>query len=171
MNRTRTRLDDESVANGPKRKRGGRDRAGKFSKGNRFGVGHGRPRDELRTAALQAVTPENVAAIMQRAVLQAKAGSEKARRFIIETLIGKPRTADAPPITIDGMPAVENLQSAIAAVGWLTGKVAAGEINATEAQRVAAVLGELRRVAGILEDPDGWGTTPASAEDLDFSYM
>ena len=69
----------------------GRDNKGRFALGNLGGPGnpHVQRTAELRSARLSAVTPEDVAAIVQTLIKQALAGDVVAAREVLDRCLGK----------------------------------------------------------------------------------
>ncbi len=76
---------------------GGRDTAGRFTKGNPGGPGNpmGRRVAELRRALLDAVSEEDVRALAAALLEKAKAGEVAAARLIMPYLVGPPPDLDA----------------------------------------------------------------------------
>ena len=88
--RTRTRLPGDD----PDRNGHERDLApGRFKHGNKCAVG--RSPDRLSRVARECTTEDDLIAIMKAAIAKAKKGDERARRFVFEYVLGRPRTADA----------------------------------------------------------------------------
>jgi len=78
--------------NGPN----GRDRAGRFTRGNAGGPGnpHAAHVAKLRSALLDAVTPEDMRAVARALIAKAKRGDVAAARELCERTLGKPLEAD-----------------------------------------------------------------------------
>lgn len=80
----------------------GRDRAGRFAKGNVGGPGnpHGRAVARLRQAVIDTVTDDDFAAIIRTLVDAAKAGEPWAVKELLDRTIGKPVSMpdDAPEV-------------------------------------------------------------------------
>jgi hypothetical protein len=76
--------------------RNGRDAGGRFAKGNAGGPGNpfSRRAAELRTALYEAVTPDDLRAIVKKLVKHAKAGDVTAAREVLNRLLGKPEPVD-----------------------------------------------------------------------------
>ncbi len=74
----------------------GRDDRGRFSVGNPGGRGnpHAAQVGRLRAALLEAVTPEDIAAIIARLIEQAKGGDVRAIKEVFDRTLGKPQEAD-----------------------------------------------------------------------------
>jgi hypothetical protein len=73
----------------------GRDGRGRFAKGNKGGPGNpyaGRVA-ELRAALFEAVTPEDIRAIIAVLVTQAKSGDLHAAREVLDRCLGRPADA------------------------------------------------------------------------------
>ena len=70
----------------------GRDAAGRFAKGNPGGTGnpHAQKVAALRSAMLNAVTEDDVEAIIRRLVQDARAGDLYAAREVLLRTLGKP---------------------------------------------------------------------------------
>ena len=74
----------------------GRDRGGRFAKGNPGGPGnpHGRVAAALRAAMLGAVSPEDMREIVHKLVELAKGGNITAAKEILDRCLGRPVEAD-----------------------------------------------------------------------------
>lgn len=70
----------------------GRDTRGRFTKGNRGGPGNplAQRASEFRQAAMEAISPEHVAAILRKAAKKALEGDLRAARLVLERVLGKP---------------------------------------------------------------------------------
>lgn len=82
----------------------GRDNAGRFANGNPGGPGNpeGRRVAAFRRAFLKAVTPADVAAVVQVLIDRAKAGEAWAVREMLDRSLGRATSApDAPPIPVE----------------------------------------------------------------------
>ncbi len=90
----------------------GRDARGRFGRGNTGGPGNPYAASvaRLRTALIEAVTPEDVAAIARALVAQAKAGDVAAVRELMNRLMG-------PPVELDLIERLERLERAQEARG------------------------------------------------------
>ncbi len=76
----------------------GRDAAtGRFAAGNTFGEGnpHHKRVAELRSALLDAISPEDLRAIVEQLVQKAKSGDVAAAREVLDRALGKPSQAIA----------------------------------------------------------------------------
>jgi hypothetical protein len=69
-----------------------RDQRGRFAKGNSGGPGNplARQASKFRAAAMSAITPEHVAAIIRKATKKALEGDMKAARLVLERVLGRP---------------------------------------------------------------------------------
>lgn len=85
--------------NGPN----GRDRRGRFTKGN--GGGPGQRVAKLREALLRAVTPVDMAAMVKKLITMAKGGDVPAAKLVIERVLGPAMPADI----LERIEALENL--------------------------------------------------------------
>jgi len=76
----------------------GRDAAGRFAAGNKGGPGNpfARKVAGLRTALIDAVSPQDLQEIAASLILQAKDGNVQAARLIFSYVIGKPQPAPEP---------------------------------------------------------------------------
>jgi len=85
----------------------GRNGAGRFAKGNPGGPGnpHAASVARLRAALVEAVTPDDVAAIARALVTQAKGGDVAAVRELLNRLLG-------PPVELDLIERLERLERA-----------------------------------------------------------
>ena len=85
---------------------GGRDRTnGRFTSGNGFGRGNpfSARQARLRTALLEAVSDDDLKAIVQTLIKQAKYGDAASTRLLFEYAIGKPQVVvDPDRVDIDG---------------------------------------------------------------------
>jgi hypothetical protein len=74
----------------------GRNGEGRFTRGNKGGPGnpYAKKVGRLRAALLDAVTPEDLQAMVAALVREAKAGSVPAAREVIDRLLGPPVAAD-----------------------------------------------------------------------------
>jgi hypothetical protein len=81
---------------------GGRDSHGRFAEGNRGGPGNPFARQvaALRCALLAALTPQDIEAVAQELLRQAKEGSLPAARLLLSYTLGKPAPA-VDPDTLD----------------------------------------------------------------------
>jgi len=71
-----------------------RDERGRFLPGNSGGPGRPSTVHEHRAAMVQAVTPEDIAAIMRQLVRQAVEGDVQAAKIILERFFGRPADTD-----------------------------------------------------------------------------
>ncbi len=83
--------------------RGGRDRHGRFAEGNSGGPGNPFARQvaALRVALLSAVTAQDVAAVAEELLRQAKEGNLAAAKLLLSYTLGKPAAAPVDPDTLD----------------------------------------------------------------------
>ena len=74
----------------------GRDGNGRFAPGNRFANGnpHAKRIGQLRSALIEAVTPEDVTAIARKMIEMATAGDIQAIREGFLRVLGRPQEAD-----------------------------------------------------------------------------
>lgn len=74
----------------------GRDTKGRFGSGNKFGKGnpHAVRVAQLRTALLNAVSPEDLEAIIQALVQKARQGDVYAAREVLDRTLGKADAVD-----------------------------------------------------------------------------
>lgn len=84
-------MDEKPSANGDN----GRDAQGRFTEGNPGGPGnpHAGQLAKLRSALLNAVSAEDVEAIVQEILKRAKEGSLSAAKMILDYTVGRPRPA------------------------------------------------------------------------------
>ncbi len=83
----------------------GREADGRFSKGNPGGPGDpfAQRTAKLRSAMLNAVTEDDVAAIIRKLVAEAKDGDVSAAREVLTRVLGKPTdAADPDRVDLDG---------------------------------------------------------------------
>ncbi len=75
----------------------GRDARGRFTTGNPGGPGnpYARRVAELRSALLDAVTPEDVAALARALLAQAKGGDVAAARLVLSYAVGRPPAVES----------------------------------------------------------------------------
>jgi hypothetical protein len=76
----------------------GRDARGRFTKGNPGGPGNpfARRVAEMRKAMMDAVTPEDIAAIGKAMLAKAKEGDVGAARLVLSYIVGRPQAAEDP---------------------------------------------------------------------------
>lgn len=90
----------------PNGENGGRDRHGRFGRGNRAAAGHAAPYAakvaSLRAALLEAVSPEDIQAIAKALIEKARRGDLRAARELFDRLLGAP---DRSTWTQDNLPA------------------------------------------------------------------
>lgn len=71
---------------------------GRFQRGNKAACGHKKPHaakvSQLRAALLEAVNPEDIRAVIDALVAEAKKGNVAAAREILDRAVGKPIEAD-----------------------------------------------------------------------------
>ena len=74
----------------------GRDASGRFTAGNRGGPGnpHARRVGALRSALLDAVSDDDMRAVIANVVAQAKEGDVAAAKVLFERALGKPQESD-----------------------------------------------------------------------------
>lgn len=74
----------------------GRDDRGRFAEGNRGGPGnpHAKRVAKLRSALLDAVTEDDLQAIIAALVRKAKGGDIMAAKILLDRVLGKPLEAD-----------------------------------------------------------------------------
>jgi hypothetical protein len=79
---------DQSASNGNS---DGRDKAGRFAKGNKGGPGNPffNRQKAYRTAILEAVTPEEVVAVMHTLIAKAQEGDVAAIKEVFDRTVGK----------------------------------------------------------------------------------
>ncbi len=74
----------------------GRNERGRFTAGNRFGVGnpYAKRTGELRAALLDSVTPEDMRAVARKLVELARGGDTVAARLLLDRVLGRPLESD-----------------------------------------------------------------------------
>ena len=99
----------------------GRDDAGKFSAGNSFGRGNpvARHAQRLRQLFVQAVTEDDVTAIVQKLVTMAKDGDIQAANLLLTRALGKPSTSEV-TLPLDDVPIVLTAAEQREALGPVT---------------------------------------------------
>lgn len=121
----------------------GRDAKGRFVPGNRCGLGNpsAGKMARLRAAALDAVGPEDVRALVARALEAALAGDVQAMRFLADRVLGTPRVAaqEAEPLPID-LGNVESLDGCASATARILEGVATGSLSIEEGERVLGLV-------------------------------
>ncbi len=92
MSTIRARTASAPQAGKPQTNAGDRDGRGRFLKGNGGGPGNPFSRQvaQLRSALIQAATPEDMKDIAQAMILEAKAGNVSAAKLLFQYLFGKP---------------------------------------------------------------------------------
>ncbi len=121
------------------------DARGKFTKGNTMGRGNpfARRVARFKAAALQAVTPQDLQAVVRRLVEAAKQGDTAAARVILPYLVGKP----------EGMGEVDRVltPTVVHSVGTLTPAAIVQALESTWSRYQAGVIsGEQARQEGDL---------------------
>ncbi|MEY4673991.1 MAG: hypothetical protein RL148_1775, partial [Planctomycetota bacterium] len=121
---------------------------GRFSKFNQFGQGNplAKRAQALRTAAMQAVTEDDLRQVVAVLITFAKAGDVQAARLLLERTLGKPRDGDEPDLgPVDGNPTTlpEAAQRVLA-------QLATGQTTLEAAERA---LGLLDRIGGLWHLP------------------
>ena len=99
----------------------GRDNAGKFSAGNSFGRGNpvARHAQRLRQLFVQAVTEDDVTAIVKKLVAMAKDGDIQAANLLLTRALGKPSTSEV-TLPLDDVPIVLTAAEQREALGPVT---------------------------------------------------
>ena len=89
----------------------GRDGRGRFAPGNRGGPGnpHAAQVSRLRSALLDAITPDDMKAIISALIGKAKAGDVHAASVLFERVLGK-------PLEIDIIERIESLEAQLSEV-------------------------------------------------------
>ena len=117
----------------------GRDPRGRFGPGNPGGPGNplAQQAANMRQAAMDAIRPEHVAAIMRKVAKKALEGDLKAARIIFDRVLGRPKeeAEDATAIEIE-MPELGNAQQCAEAASKVLAALCAGQMR----QGVARVL-------------------------------
>jgi hypothetical protein len=87
----------------------GRTISGQFASGNKGGPGnpHARRVARLRSALLRAVTPDDLTAVVNALLTQAKAGDVQAAKELLQRLLG-------PPVAEDVLERLRGLEQALA---------------------------------------------------------
>ena len=95
----------------------GRDSSGRFTKGNPGGLGnpHAKRVARLRAALLEAVTEEDIRAIVAKLVEQARAGDLYAAREVLLRTLGR-------PVEWDLLERLESLEENVEAVAMSQGR-------------------------------------------------
>ena len=99
----------------------GRDNAGKFSAGNSFGRGNpvARHAQRLRQLFVQAVTEDDVTAIVKKLVAMAKDGDIQAANLLLTRALGKPSTSEV-TLPLDDVPIILTAAEQREALGPVT---------------------------------------------------
>ena len=119
-----------------------RDGNGRFAAGNPGGPGRSKGRGyELQRAAQEAVSVEQVKALMRKALLLALQGNLGAMRFVMERTCGKPPElqSEATPLDIS-LPNLRTVADCTAAVDLIAAAVTAGTINLATAKVLLDVV-------------------------------
>ncbi len=114
----------------------GRDDNGRFTAGNAGGPGRSRGRGyELLRAAQEAITPEQVAVLMRKALRMALEGNVTAMKFVMERACGRPAEAPSDPAPLDfDLPNLRTATACSAAIDRLSAAVTSGTIDPAAAK-------------------------------------
>ena len=148
-----------------------RDGNGRFAAGNAGGPGRSRGRGyELLRAAQDAITPDQIAVMMRKALRMALEGNVTAMKFVMERTCGRPPELPAEPAPLDvTLPNLRTVESCIAAIDKLATAVTGGTADLAAAKvlldivhaRMKAIelneherrLAELEKAAASVELP------------------
>lgn len=115
----------------------GRDAQGRFVKGNRGGPGnpYAQKATEFRQAAMSAIQPEHVAAILRKVAKRALEGDLRAARLVLERVLGKPSQAagEAAALAIE-LPSLDTPTGCLRATEVVLNAMCAGELPAEAAR-------------------------------------
>ena len=130
--RTRTVLEAPAVMGGEER-----NQRGQFLRGNK--AGRGRGSDPLRIALREAITPEDLEAVVSRLIASAKKGSVRAAQLLFSYAIGTPRQVQSfGNVTL---PKLDGAESCAEASTVIAEAAATGALGLDDARAMAELLG------------------------------
>ncbi len=143
-----------SDSNGVNREGGnGRDRRGRFTQGNPGGPGNPQIRrlSEYRAAIAEAVSVDDLKAILVKLVEKAKAGDLLACREVLDRVLGKPApTAAGEPVAVN-LPPLRSAADVLSAVDEVFSALRAGKITAGDASIISTAVEVGRRAVETVE--------------------
>lgn len=147
---------------------GGRDRRGRFAKGNQ--AGRGNPvlvrAHALRNAFRDAVDPTEFSLLAMAMLRQAQKGDVAAARLVLEYCIGRPRQQEA-EVAVD-LGKLDSARGVRVAFGALASAAAAGQIDV----ETALAIGNLLRGAVVASElADAEAVREQITENPDYSYL
>ena len=114
-----------------------RDTHGRFVPGNPGGPGnpYASRASELYRAAMDAITPEHVRALIRKAIKMGLEGDVQAMKFAMDRVIGRPKEAspDAAAIAI-ALPVMKTAENCNEAIGLVIDAMCGGELDQAAAQ-------------------------------------
>ena len=132
----------------------GRDSRGRFTQGNPGGPGNPNFRRiaEYRASIARACSPEDLEAVIQKLVEQAREGNIPAARVLLDRVVGRPRELGQ-AVDVE-LPAMESAADAVKASNAVLSAIAEGRATADEASRLAGVIEIARRTVetAVLEE-------------------
>lgn len=120
----------------------GRESNGRFAAGNPGGPGRSRGRGyELLRAAQEAVTPDQIAVMMRKALRLALEGNVTAMKFVMERTCGRPPEMPADPLPLDiALPNLKTVEGCTAAIDKLSSAITAGTVDLAAAKVLLDVV-------------------------------
>lgn len=126
---------------------------GKFAPGNKIAVGNkgSSARGILTEALRRAVTVEDAEIILRRAVKQARDGSQIARSWLADRIIGRSRLESDDELLGVELPELTDLRSCSDAMSRVIRAAAEGQVTLQQAQRAASLIEAARASFEVVE--------------------
>lgn len=126
----------------------GRDSRGLFQKGNPGGPGNPKVRriHELKQAVRDAVSADDLKAVMVGLVDRANGGDNDASRILLDRILGRPFVGkpDAKPLNV-GLPEIRSARDCVAATSRILRAMDRGEVDTDDAGRLSGLIELARR--------------------------
>ena len=146
-------MTDDTASNGAS----GRGSGGRFGRGNTYGRGHGNPAvkrmAELQAAVRDAVSAEDLKAVLGKLVDLAKGGDTQAAKIVLDRCLGKVAVADDTAQEALELPPIVSTESVLEALSIVFTALGDGRLSPDSAMKVAGVV-ELGRRALETADMD-----------------
>lgn len=145
--------DPEPVSGGEKRPPDQDAKSGRFLPGNRAGKGNPNLKrgKELRAAVREAVSPDELKAVLRELLKLAQGGDINAGRLLFSYVLGRPREQDAGDVISLDLPRIESAENLAAAGGKVLEAVGAGQIDLSTARGIGELLATAARLFELSE--------------------